>query len=100
MALLLGSSVMMPFERRLSTLCPFFGTYVAKTWSKLRFSPMITMTCLIGVVVSLSPVCWANNDVPTVNWRNARDASPMREHSEAFDLGLFKNIQAPFSMVM
>ena len=45
----------MPLLRRLSTVLPFFGTYVAKTWSKLRFSPMMTMTCLIGVTVLPSP---------------------------------------------
>src|SRR5580658_477144 len=36
------------FERTLSIRCPSFGLYVAKTWSKERFSPMMTMTCLMG----------------------------------------------------
>src|SRR5215471_10231047 len=43
---------MMPSESRFQTCCPDGGLYVAYTLSKLWFSPMITITCLIGVVVA------------------------------------------------
>src|ERR1700756_2623200 len=43
------SSLTIFFDSRLSTLSPFFGWYVAKMWSNVRFSPTITITCWIGV---------------------------------------------------
>src|SRR5262245_39985855 len=42
----------MPLDSRFEIVCPDIGTYVPNTWSKLRFSPMTTTTCLIGVCVT------------------------------------------------
>ena len=42
------SALMIPLESRLEIVCPDFGTYVPNAWSNERFSPMRTMTCLIG----------------------------------------------------
>ena len=39
------SSLTIFFDKRLSTISPFFGWYVAKMWSNVRFSPTITITC-------------------------------------------------------
>src|ERR1700722_4310603 len=47
------SALMMPSDRRFQTVWPLRGTYVANTWSNVRFSPMMRITCLIGVVVFL-----------------------------------------------
>src|SRR5580700_9060373 len=102
MAFRLASNVMMPFESRLSTLSPFFGTYVAKTWSKLRFSPMITITCLIGDVVLLSfevPSCACAAGRPMANWAMARQAIPVRRPCRVPDTTRFKVMQSPSSQV-
>jgi hypothetical protein len=48
------SGLMIFSERRFQTVSPDFDTYVAKRLSKVRFSPMIMMTCLIGVWVTKS----------------------------------------------
>jgi hypothetical protein len=45
----------MPSESRFNTESPLFGTYVAKRWSNERFSPTMTITCLMGVAVLESP---------------------------------------------
>src|SRR5271156_1429012 len=70
------SAFTIPSERRFQTVSPLFGgTYVAKTWAKLRFSPMMTMTCLIGVVVASSRdggVDWAKA-LPIASWKIAAD---------------------------
>src|SRR6185369_5548864 len=44
------SAFTIPFDRRFDTVWPAFGTYVPKAWSKVRFSPSSTMTCLMGVM--------------------------------------------------
>ena len=49
------SAFTMCFDRRLSTLSPVFGSYVAKMWSNVRFSPTITITCWIGVRARFPP---------------------------------------------
>src|SRR5262249_60399227 len=48
-------------ESELFTVSPDVGTYVAKRLSKDRFSPTITITCLMGVAVLESPL-WALPD--------------------------------------
>ena len=58
---------------------------------------MITMTCLIGVVVLLSPV-WANSDTLAVSEKNAKEASPLREHCKVLDISLLKGIYALVSL--
>src|SRR5579875_7784 len=45
------SGLTIPSESRFQTVCPCGGTYVPKTLSNVRFSPMISITCLIGVFV-------------------------------------------------
>ena len=47
----LPSLVTIPSDSKLLTVSPAFGTYAAKRWSNERFSPTITITCLMGVAV-------------------------------------------------
>jgi hypothetical protein len=57
---------------------------------------MITMTCLIGVVVLSSPVCWALKiEAPEINWKSARAAIPMRERCKALDAVFLTDIHSP-----
>src|SRR5271163_3127911 len=103
MAFRLESRVTMPLERRLSTLSPRFGTYVAKTWSKLRFSPMITITCLIGDAVLLSfeaPSCACATGNPMANWAMARNAILVRMPCKVPDTTSLKVMQSPFLATM
>ena len=66
---------------------------MAKTWSKLRFSPMITMTCLIGDAVVLAVIgSWAGAGVgaaskrpPSENWNIASEVNPMRKQCIEFE---------------
>src|SRR5580704_1737170 len=90
---------MMPLERRLSTLSPRFGTYAAKTWSKLRFSPMITITCLIGDAVFPSfeaPGCACAAGKPIANCAMASNAAPVRNPRRAPETARLSVMQAPF----
>src|SRR5258708_23915916 len=44
------SAFTIPFDIRFEMVSPFFGAYVPKTWSKVRFSPRIMITCCMGDV--------------------------------------------------
>src|SRR5258708_472150 len=44
------SAFTIPFDNRFAIDSPFFGAYVPKTWSKVRFSPRIMITCCMGDV--------------------------------------------------
>src|SRR5258708_4493321 len=50
------SALTIPSDSRLFTVSPVLGAYVAKRWSKERFSPTMTITCLMGEAVMASPV--------------------------------------------
>jgi hypothetical protein len=52
---------------------------------------------LMGVVVLLSPVCWAINGAATVNWKNTSDATILRANA-ASDRYLFKDIHVSLSL--
>src|SRR5215469_15669349 len=59
--------LMIPSDSKLLTVSPAFGTYVAKRWSKERFSPTMTITCLMGVTVLESPVGFCGFAEPAAN---------------------------------
>jgi len=61
----------------LLTVSPAFGGYVAKTLSKLQFSPMMMMTCLIGVVVFPSRTLGPYGPAPDAGYAMA-DWAPTR----------------------
>src|SRR5262245_13517559 len=50
------SALIIPSESKLFTVWPGLATYVAKRWSNERFSPTMTITCLMGVTVLPSPL--------------------------------------------
>src|SRR5215469_10579873 len=50
------SRLIIPSESKLFTVSPRLGTYVANRWSNDRFSPTMTITCLMGVTVLASPL--------------------------------------------
>ncbi len=89
--------LMIPSDSRFHTFCPFLGTYVAKTWSKLRFSPMITITCLIGDLVfpDAPDSCAFRTGVPTENWKSASPVKAMRRPSRLLSANFFSFIQEP-----
>src|SRR5215831_18441326 len=50
------SALIIPSESKLFTVSPGLATYVANRWSNERFSPTMTITCLMGVAVLASPL--------------------------------------------
>src|ERR1035438_2132831 len=57
---------------------------------------MITMTCLMGVRVSvLGSFCAFAMGAPRENWRSAREVKPLRSPSTVVDASFFKFIQMP-----
>src|ERR1700693_5162058 len=61
-------------------------------WSKVRFSPTIIITCLIGLVVFVSCACNDGANIPPkANWKTVAPTTAMRQyctHSDTTSLSV------------